>query len=410
MTDLPHIAARLFATPLLMARPKLDVILNVLGPRLNGAPLEELPPLPSRDIEITESGIAIIPVTGTLVARSSYLAAASGLMSYSDIGDAIESAATDPRVRGLLLDIDSPGGEVGGLFDLADRIIAIREQTGKPIWAVANEAALSAAYAIACAGDVLIVTQTGEIGSIGVVAVHVDESNADRQAGMAWSFIHAGEKKTDGNPHEPLSAQARADIQADVDQLYERFVSLVAFRRKLTPDAVRATEAAVYRGVLAVQAGLADRVGTLRQAVHDLAEQLNRKPMTRGKAAQPSLIRKEPAMQSDTETEPLPEKEDAQPTIPPAAPSPDPLALAEQKLRAEYAELAGVAAQAGRLGIKIDVAEALSKGIKPDALRNSVLKELAERSDATALVATAPIKPAGESPIVKRAREAASKS
>lgn len=110
MTDLPHIAARLFATPLLVAKPKLDVILNVIGPRLGGSPMDDLPPQLSRDIEITSEGIAIIPVVGTLVARSSYLAAASGLTSYSEIGDAVENAATDPRVRGLLLDIDSPGG------------------------------------------------------------------------------------------------------------------------------------------------------------------------------------------------------------------------------------------------------------------------------------------------------------
>ncbi|MDK9720398.1 MAG: S49 family peptidase [Rhodospirillales bacterium] len=409
MTDLPHIASRLFATPLLVAKPKLDVILNVIGPRLGGASVDDLPRLPSREIEITPEGIAIIPVVGTLVARSSYLAAASGLTSYSEIGDVIESAATDPRVRGLLLDIDSPGGEVGGLFDLVDRIVSVSEQTGKPVWAVANEAALSAAYAIACAADVLIVTQTGEAGSIGVVAVHVDESNADRQAGMNWTFIQAGDKKTDGNPHAPLSSEARADIQADVDGLYERFVSLVAKRRELSPVAVRATQAGVYRGDIAVQAGLANRVGTLRQAANDMADQLNRKPLSRGKSAQPSLIRKETLMQNDDTPEPKAVTEPDKPQAAPAVPPPDPLAQAEQRLRADFAELADVAAQGARLGVKLDVAEAMAKGIRPDALRRTLLEELARRSDAANLVATAPAKGASESPIVKRAREAAAR-
>ncbi|MBI5121333.1 MAG: S49 family peptidase [Rhodospirillales bacterium] len=408
MTDLPHIASRLFATPLLVAKPKLDVILNIIGPRLGGAPIEDMSPLPAREIEITHEGIAVIPVVGTLVARSNYLAAASGLTSYGDIGDAIENAATDPRVRGLLLDIDSPGGEVGGLFDLVDRIVSVREQTGKPIWAVANEAALSAAYAVACAADVLTVTQTGEAGSIGVVAVHVDESNADRQAGMNWTFIQAGGKKTDGNPHAPLSSEARADIQADVDALYERFVSLVADRRKLSPEAVRATQAGVYRGQMAVQAGLADRVSTLRQAAHDLANDLHRKSLSRGKAAQPSLIRKETAMQTDDTPEPKAPTEPDKPQAPPVT-QPDNSEAVEKRLRADFAELADVAAQGSRLGVKLDVAEAMAKGIRPDALRRTLLEELARRSDAANLVATAPAMGASESPIVKRAREAAAR-
>ena len=285
----------------------------------------------------------------------------------------------------------------------------------------ANEAALSAAYAIACAADDLTITQTGEVGSIGVVAVHVDESGADRQAGFAWTFVHAGERKVDGNPHEPLSSRARADIQADVDALYDRFVALVANRRNVSPDAVRATEAAVYRGDQAVVVGLADRIGTLRQVVGGLAADLARKPIPRPRGAHRSPIRKEAAMQTD----PLPETaadetivaseadtdDGAAVTIVMPEP-PDPVAEAAQRLRSEYAELAAVAAQAARLGVRIDAAEAMAKGVRPDALRRSVLDELAARSDAVDLVAAAPAepRPAAESPIVKRAREAASRA
>jgi len=427
MTDLPHIASRLFGTPLLVARAKLDVILGVLGPRLAGGTLEPLDigSPPARGPEITPEGIAIIAVTGTLVTRSGYLAAASGLMSYGDVGDAIEAAAADPRVRGIVLDIDSPGGEVGGLFDLVDRMTELRRARGKPIRAVANEAALSAAYAIACAADDLTVTQTGEVGSVGVVAVHVDESAADRQAGLAWTFVHAGEKKVDGNPHEPLSGRARADIQADVDRLHDRLVALVAAGRNLAPETVRATEAAVYRGEQAVRTGLADRVGTLRQAVLELANDLARKSIPRTRGAHRSPIRKETAMQTDPQSEPIPEEDGtrpqpdegggaASPTATPAEPViPDAVAEAGQRLRAEYAELAAVAAQAARLGIRVDIAEAMAKGVRPDALRRSVLEELAARSDAADLVAaSAPAgpKPGAESPIVKRAKEAASRS
>ncbi|WP_096703339.1 S49 family peptidase [Magnetospirillum sp. 15-1] len=401
MTDLPHLAARLYGTPLLVARSKLDVILGALGPRLAGQSISfDGDTAPSADVAVTLDGIAIVPAIGTLVARSGYLGAASGLTAYSDIADAIEAAATDPGIRAILLDVDSSGGEVGGLFDLVDHIQAIRAQCGKPIWAVADEAALSAAYAIACTADRLYVTQTGEVGSVGVVAIHVDESAADAQAGRAWSFIHAGAAKVDGNPHQPLSDTARATLQADVDALYGKFTTLVAERRRLSPDAVRATEAAVYRGDQAVAAKLADKVGTLRVALADLGAVLARPTVSR-----PIAARKEV---------PMSEPQGEIPVIaavpqPPAQPNAD----LEQRLRAEYAEISAISAQAARLGVTIDPAEAMAKGIRPEALRRTVLDQLAERSDATDVVAAAPAgaapKADTESPIVRRAREAAAR-
>ncbi|WP_096700628.1 S49 family peptidase [Magnetospirillum sp. 15-1] len=402
MTDLPHLAARLYGTPLLVARSKLDVILGALGPRLAGQSISfDGDTAPSADVAVTPDGIAIIPVVGTLVARSGYLGAASGLTAYSDIAETIEAAATDPGIRAILLDVDSSGGEVGGLFDLVDHIQAIRAQCGKPIWAVADEAALSAAYAIACTADRLYVTQTGEVGSIGVVAVHRDESGADAQAGLAWSFVHAGACKVDGNPHQPLSDSARAALQADVDALHGKFTTLVAERRRLSPDVVRATEAAVYRGDQAVTAGLADKVGTLHVALADLGATL----------ARPSI--RSPVLSKPKETTMSENTGD----IPVLAAMPQPPAQAsadlEQRLRAEYSEISAIAAQAARLGVTIDPAEAMAKGIRPEALRRTVLEQLAERSEATDVVAAAPAgavpKTETESPIVRRAREAAAR-
>lgn len=155
MLNLPHIAARVFGTPLMIGRAKLEVILGVLGPRFAGG-LAESPP-PDADtpplVAVTNDGIAIIPIIGTLVSRTGFVDAASGLLSYGEIGEAIVGALADPAVQGLIIDMDSPGGEVGGLFDLVDRIPTLRGDSRKPLWAVANEAALSAAYAIASAAD-----------------------------------------------------------------------------------------------------------------------------------------------------------------------------------------------------------------------------------------------------------------
>jgi signal peptide peptidase SppA len=423
MPDLPHLASRVFGTPLLIARAKLEVILGVLAPRIAGGTLE--PPDPETDpaplTSITVEKIAVVSVIGTLVSRSGYLDAASGLQAYGDIADAIAAAMDDASVRGVILDVDSPGGEVGGLFDLVEQIQAIRTASAKPLWAVANESALSAAYAIASAADRLYVTRTGEVGSIGVVAVHVDESGADAKAGLAWTFVFAGDRKVDGNAHEPLSERARATIQADVDRLYAEFCALVAANRGLSPEAVRGTNAAIYRGSLAVRAGLADRLGTLDLAIAEMAAELDRTTSPRA-LINPTMKRSLSMATNETEQIQDQQREPQQPidpAPPPAEAPPDPapteVAAAPasdggvaERLRAEFAEVAAVATQAARLGVTVDAADALKKGIAPDALRRSVLDILAARAEATTVITAAPSTTvAGDSPIVRRARERA---
>lgn len=322
---------------------------------------------------LAEGGIAVVPVLGPLVTRGDWLTAFLGAMSYGEVAGAIAAAFSDPSARAVLLEVDSPGGEVGGLFDLADQIAALRAEASKPLWAVARESALSAAYAIASTADRVYVTRTGEVGSVGVVAAHLDESGADAMAGYKWTLIHAGARKTDGNPHEPLSSQAFAAIQAGVDTLHAELVGLVAKNRGMTPDAVRATEAAIYRGQRGVEAGLADHLGTLDQALADLAAALD---PPRPTANPPRHTRTADAQrrtpQMTTKPTPAPEDRAVVPETPPAAPAtppqPAPPAAdpapavtfapaaasvadpaAVERLRAEHAEIAAIAAQAARL-------------------------------------------------------------
>lgn len=413
MFNLPHIAARVFGAPLMIGRAKLEVILGVLGPRLAGgfADAVPVPADPAPVAVMAQDGIAVIPIVGTLVSRSGYVDAASGLLSYCDIGDAIAGAMSDPAVQGIILDMDSPGGEVGGLFDLVDRIGALK--VGKPLWAIANESTLSAAYAIASAADRIYVTRTGEVGSIGVVAAHVDKSGADAKAGLSWSFVFAGDRKVDGNSHGALSERARADVQADVDRLYADFCALVAANRGLTVETVRATQAAIFRGDLALRAGLVDRIGTLDAAMADMMAEIGRPvglPSRRNITPRPK--RSHAMATHDTEQIPADPIEPGPDPAPPALTlepvrQPDPT----ESLRAEYAEIAAISAQAGRLGVTIDAADAMRKGIRPDALRTSVLDALASRSEATSVIAVAPQpKVSGDSPIVRRARERAGQS
>ncbi|WP_363798406.1 S49 family peptidase [Lysobacter firmicutimachus] len=276
MTGLPYLAARVFNTPLLIQRAKLDVILSVLAPKFEQQtlPPTQMAPLASAPPRLAdERGVYVLPIHGTLVQRTAGLDALSGLTSYQSIARRLDAALADESVRGIVLDIDSPGGEAAGVFDLADQIVAARSR--KPVWAVANDAAFSAAYALASAASRVFLTRTAGVGSIGVIALHVDQSQRDTRAGLTYTPIHAGARKNDGSPHAPLTDEARSSIQTEVNRLYELFVLTVADQRGLSVDAVRKTEAGLFFGQDAIDAGLADRLGTLGDAVQQLHTELD---------------------------------------------------------------------------------------------------------------------------------------
>ena len=268
----------MFDTPLLIAPQKLEIILGVLAPHLG---LEIPAPAaaaaadrPSRKpYEITPDGIAIIPIEGTLVHKSYGLDAFSGLRSYVDMQEEIEDAATDPAIKGILLDIDSPGGEVAGVFDLADTIYSAR--TAKPVFAVANSDAFSAAYLLASSAKLIYTGRTSGLGSIGVIVTHLDVSESDQKRGYKYTVVHAGARKADFNPHAPLSEEARAVMEAEVERTYELLVATVARNRGLAEAAIRQTEAGLYFGNDAVKARLADHMGTRQAALADLRNAIN---------------------------------------------------------------------------------------------------------------------------------------
>jgi signal peptide peptidase SppA len=271
---LPRLAARIFSTPLMIQPEKLDAILTAVGPRLMGGAAPRFTESDLRvgptNMRIADNGIAIIPVLGTLVMNAGGVHPASGITSYEQIESAFDVALADSSVRAILLEIDSPGGEVSGVFDLVDKIRAARGT--KPIWAISNEMALSAAYAIASAADRVVLPRTAHVGSVGVVAAHVDQSGWDKEMGLAYSYIFAGEKKIDGNPHQPLSDRARADIQASVNSAMDIFVATVALGRGMSEEAVRATQAGIFNGAAAIESGFADSVMSFRETVAALGD------------------------------------------------------------------------------------------------------------------------------------------
>jgi ClpP class serine protease len=178
-THLPHIAARLIGVPLMVDAARARVIADALASRIGLAPPAPTPAAMVDDADgsgsyAIEDGVAIIRVGGSLIRRGGWIEAASGVVSYETIAADVDRALADPGVAAILMDLDSAGGEVAGVFDLADKIHAARGR--KPMWAASNEMALSAAYAIASACDVIAVTRTAYAGSIGVLAMHTDWS------------------------------------------------------------------------------------------------------------------------------------------------------------------------------------------------------------------------------------------
>ena len=267
MIRLPHLAARIFDTPLAIEPGKLDVILVAIGPRLEGFD----PPAPQQGDNrqrkpylVTPEGIAVIDVMGTLVHRASGMDALSGLTSYDQLADEILDAATDPAIKGIVLNIDSPGGEVAGLFDLADEIYSARE--AKPICAV-TDSAFSAAYLLASAAGEIWTSQFGGNGSIGVIWTHMDQSQADAKEGLKYTIVRSRPQKAAGNVHEELSPEALANMQSLVARADGMLVAAVARNRGLSAKAVEDTEAGLFFGRDAVDRGLADRVGTFNEAL-----------------------------------------------------------------------------------------------------------------------------------------------
>lgn len=245
-----------------------------------------------RDYAVTTASTAIIPVVGELVHRGAAMDASSGLTSYQALQDMMTDAIADPDISGILLDVDSPGGEAGGVLDLSEWLAAQRGT--KPIWASVNLAACSAAYAIASAADRIVMSGTDAVaGSIGVVAVHTDLSAGLERQGARLTFVYAGAHKIDGNPAMPLPDAVRDEWQAEVDALYGRFCAVVAANRGISPARVRDTEARVFRAADAVAAGLADDIATQEDVLMTLTQR--RAPAGARMAAAGAVLMAEPA-------------------------------------------------------------------------------------------------------------------
>ena len=203
--------------------------------------------------------VAIIAIRGVLVHGSGWYWWGYST-AYDQIRDAAALALDDDTVRAIVLLIDSPGGECAGCFDLADAIYGMRGS--KPIHAIVDEAAYSAAYALASATDKIWVPRSGGVGSIGIIQQHTSIVGALEKAGVEVTLFTYGDFKADGYPETKLSDGAVKRIQADIDVLGDLFVDTVARNRGIEASKIRSMQAGTFLGAAGVEAKLADAVSS----------------------------------------------------------------------------------------------------------------------------------------------------
>ncbi|MBJ9293466.1 S49 family peptidase [Citrobacter werkmanii] len=277
LINLPHLAEMVFSVPHYATQQTMDAVKAVLLPRIQGTvtdPVITMALNPDDSVSPEEvqpaGGIAVIPVHGILVPRRGQITAmCTELTSYERIRSQLHSALNDPSISEIVLDINSGGGHASGCKELADYIYQSRET--KPITAIVNFNAFSAAYFIASACSKIVVSQTSGVGSIGVIMEHLDTSKLEEIMGVKFTALYRGDNKNNGTSHASLSESALAMFDKMLDDMYETFTSSVAEYRGLKQQVVIDTQAGIYFGVDAISAGLADEVSDPQSAINAIA-------------------------------------------------------------------------------------------------------------------------------------------
>lgn len=281
-----HVLQTVFNRPWAIERGTLDIMARVVLERVRGdrptddeisarvetAALSNGDRIGRQDI----GGVAVIPVYGVIGPRMNLMMAYSGGTSLEELGGAIDEAVNDADVKAIVLDMDSPGGSVEGLAEFAAYLRNVRDKGGKPIATVVNYQSASAAYYIAAQTSEILSSPSGLIGCIGTIARHIDESRADEMEGITTTLITSANApyKAEGNPYEPLTDDARSEIQRMVDHFGDMFVNDVAKGRGIPASKV-VSDFGGGRMLLpddALSAGMIDGIATLEATVRRLAK------------------------------------------------------------------------------------------------------------------------------------------
>lgn len=209
-----------------------------------------------------DDGVAVICIDGPLMQRALWW-----WDGYDAIQGRFECALEDDDVTAIVLKIASPGGVCSGCFSAVRAMLSAKAESGKPVYAYADESAFSAAYAIACVADEIYLPREGGVGSAGVIVALQDWSGFNEKMGIRVTVLTTGKYKADGNPNVPLKPDAIARFQARVDMLGDSFAEVVGTSRGMTSEAVMSLEAACCYGDDAITAGLANGIKTFDEVM-----------------------------------------------------------------------------------------------------------------------------------------------
>lgn len=265
-----------YETPWVIREEKLQAIREFLARRTAGDVLtrEEIKAAMSgrpRPAVVSEGAkVALINVIGTLCPRLSLMEDISGGVSCEALGRAIDAAAADDGVTAIVLNIDSPGGSIFGIEELADKIFAARGK--KKIYGVANHEAASAGYWLLTACSEVVIAPNGLVGSIGAMMIHTSSAGWEEKQGYETTITRVPATKAEGAAGEALSAEAKADRERIVAQVYEKFVAAVARNRGVSPADVKAGygQGRMLLAEDALAARMVDRIATLEQLLSEL--------------------------------------------------------------------------------------------------------------------------------------------
>jgi capsid assembly protease len=359
MPQLPLIMARLMNSPLLAMPDYAEVVMSVLADRIG------IQPIVSQDVQSSfkrpakdgyfdkHTGIAVMPIVGGLAHRGESVSPESGLCAYTAIHNQLREYRDSYQVKGIMLDVDSPGGEVSGCAELGEFLAEVAKV--KPVYAIANGLMASAAYWMCAGATRLYAAPQSMVGSIGVLTMHIDNSKMLEKRGQKVTLIHAGRNKVAGNPYEALPDDVRESVQARVDALYSQFVSVVSERRGIEAKIVRKTEAGVFAPEKALEIGLIDGVATFGDAMRALHTRVTGPSMSSGYSATTENTMSERLLYGDTDIAKARSEGEATALANLTTKGAADLAVASAKLSAEMAEaVATLFPDSARAGAFVD--------------------------------------------------------
>lgn len=271
-----HVMDKVLNTPWLITQESLENLLHILDARITGNVSEEQLMFQPDELKISDpyadAGVGVLPINGPLFPKANMMTRMSGATSVEQLQSQFNQMLADPKIKSILLNIDSPGGMSDLIMEMGDTIYGARGI--KPVIAVANTTAASAAYWLGSQADKFYVTPSGSVGSVGVYTVHQDTSAKQEKDGIKTTFVSAGKYKVERNPYGPLSEEAKSHMQASVDELYSEFIRAVARGRGTDEEVVKETYAngRTYNAKAALGMNMVDGIQTFDSIVGSAVE------------------------------------------------------------------------------------------------------------------------------------------